>query len=347
MTTTNDPLVTICCITYNHENYIRDAIEGFLMQKTDFPFEIIIHDDASTDGTADIIREYEQKYSAIIKPIYQTENQHSKGNRPSLLTYRAAKGKYIAICEGDDYWTDPLKLQKQIQKMEKHPDCYISFHPAVQRWVDGNNADKIVGYHSNNITIFSTEAVILGGGGFMHTGSIILNSLAIPRITSFFDIAREAPIEDYYTQVIGAEHGGALYIPDVMSLYRSGDSNSWSGRIKKNSSMRYLWYASWIKCNFKLSEFLYKNYSQLLKKRRCNVMSNIITDIELSIEQKESIINKYSDDINHRGLLLWYLVFKNHSIVKILHSMYHITHQIQNVIMKERNLYKKKRSSKQ
>ena len=121
----NEILVSICCITYNHEKYIRDAIEGFLMQKTDFPFEVLIHDDASTDGTADIIREYETKYPDIIKPIYQTENQYSKGIKISATyNYPRAKGKYIALCEGDDYWIDPYKLQKQVDFLEHMKNVY-------------------------------------------------------------------------------------------------------------------------------------------------------------------------------------------------------------------------------
>ncbi len=127
MDETQEPLVSICCITYNHEKYIRYAIESFLMQKTDFPFEIIIHDDASTDRTADIIREYEIKYPEIIKPIYQTENQYSKGVKPSFLTFKKSKGKYIALCEGDDYWTDPLKLQTQVAFLEKNPNYVITY----------------------------------------------------------------------------------------------------------------------------------------------------------------------------------------------------------------------------
>jgi glycosyltransferase involved in cell wall biosynthesis len=122
-----EPLVSICCITYNHEKYIRDAIESFLMQETDFTFEIIIHDDASTDKTADIIREYEKKYPELIKPIYQTENQYSKGVNILSFIYNQAKGKYIAPCEGDDYWTDPFKLQMQVTFLEKNPDYVITY----------------------------------------------------------------------------------------------------------------------------------------------------------------------------------------------------------------------------
>ena len=116
------PVVSVCCITYNHETYIHKTIEGFLMQKTTFPFEIIIHDDASTDKTAEIVREYEKKHPDVIFPIFQTENQYSKGLRGIALrfAYPKARGKYISFCEGDDYWTDPLKIQKQVDFLENN-----------------------------------------------------------------------------------------------------------------------------------------------------------------------------------------------------------------------------------
>ncbi len=128
-----EPLVSICCVTFNHEPYIRKCLDGFLMQKTTFPIEILIHDDASTDKTADIIREYEAKYPDLIFPIYETENKYSHGfeTRMDFFNYNRARGKYIAYCEGDDYWTDPLKLQKQVDFLESHPDyslCLHNFH---------------------------------------------------------------------------------------------------------------------------------------------------------------------------------------------------------------------------
>lgn len=117
------PLLSICCITYNHEPYIRDCIEGFLLQKTTFSIEILIHDDASTDRTPSIIAEYQSRYPELIKPMYQTDNQYSKGVRVTWFNLERAQGRYIAFCEGDDYWTDPLKLQKQVDYLDKHPDC--------------------------------------------------------------------------------------------------------------------------------------------------------------------------------------------------------------------------------
>lgn len=128
MTDHNEPLVSICCITYNHEKYIADAINGFLMQKTTFPFEIIIHDDASTDATRDVILKYQAEHPELIRTIFQTENQYSQGKHAFPVTFTAAKGKYIALCEGDDYWIDPYKLQKQVDFLEDHPEYVICYH---------------------------------------------------------------------------------------------------------------------------------------------------------------------------------------------------------------------------
>ncbi len=120
-----NPLVSIVCLAYNHETYIAQAIESFLLQVTDFPFVVLIHDDASTDGTAKIIREYEQQHPHIIMAIYQKENQYSKLGFQFIkrILGPLVRGRYYASCEGDDYWTDPYKLQKQVDYMEEHPDC--------------------------------------------------------------------------------------------------------------------------------------------------------------------------------------------------------------------------------
>ena len=146
-------MVTIRCITYNHEPYIRQCLEGFIMQKTNFRFEAIVHDDASTDETANIIREYAEKYPDIIKPIFETENQYSKldGSIQRIMSEHI-HGKYVAMCEGDDYWIDPLKLQKQVDFLEsnafvfyqqKNDVCLfnktsysgeLSVHDAIHAW---------------------------------------------------------------------------------------------------------------------------------------------------------------------------------------------------------------------
>ena len=132
-------IISVCCLTYNHEKYIRECLEGFINQKTDFTFEVLIHDDASTDKTAEIVREYEVKYPEIIKPIYQSENQYSKGvSLSSAFNFPRAKGKYIAMCEGDDYWTDPYKLQKQVNFLENNKE-YGMVHTNFDTYYQNDN----------------------------------------------------------------------------------------------------------------------------------------------------------------------------------------------------------------
>lgn len=169
------PLVSISCITYNHVKYIRDAIEGFLMQKTTFPIEILIHDDASTDNTATIVREYEVKYPQLIKPIYQTENQYSKKDGTIGRIQRGrARGKYYATCEGDDYWTDPLKLQKQVEYLEENTDCSLCFH--ASKSIRNNDPNDYTLHRLKDIprdNKFEMKHAILGGGGYMAVNLII------------------------------------------------------------------------------------------------------------------------------------------------------------------------------
>lgn len=146
----NDILVSVCSITYNHAPYIRQCLDGILMQQTDFKYEIIIHDDCSTDGTTEIIREYAAKYPHLFVPIFQTENQYSKGVRGMFATFvfPCAKGKYVAMCEGDDYWIDPLKLQKQVDFLEANPEYSLCFHRVKTIYEKGCNGKDIFAHVS-------------------------------------------------------------------------------------------------------------------------------------------------------------------------------------------------------
>lgn len=116
-------MVSVVVATYNHEKYIAQTIDGILMQETNFRVEILVNDDASTDSTAQIVKEYDNKYPQLFRNFYQPENQYSKGVKPWFdILFPITKGKYIALCEGDDYWTDPLKLQKQVSFLEKNSE---------------------------------------------------------------------------------------------------------------------------------------------------------------------------------------------------------------------------------
>lgn len=145
----NKPLLVVWSLVYNHESYLNDYFEGIIMQKTDFPFVAIVHDDCSTDGSAAIIKDYAEKYPDIIKPIFETENQYSKKDgaldRIMRDAIEATGAKYVAMCEGDDYWTDPLKLQKQVDFLESHPDYGMCYTKAQVYYQNKRKFGQIIG----------------------------------------------------------------------------------------------------------------------------------------------------------------------------------------------------------
>ncbi len=230
-----DITVTVSCIAYNHEKYISDAIEGFLMQKTDFLYEVFIHDDASTDRTAEIVRQYEKKNPDKVKGIYQKKNQYSQGASIIFdILLPMSHGKYIALCEGDDYWKDPCKLQKQVEAMERHPECAICAHGAI---VVDSKTNQVLDEvkRSSEDCIFMPEEVIAGGGGFVVTSSLMIEKRQLERDAA---LLREFPL-DYFIQIMGSIRGGMFYIADSMSCYRWMVENSWSERMH-NDLQRHL-----------------------------------------------------------------------------------------------------------
>lgn len=222
--------VSIICNSYNHENYIKDALESFVQQKTSFRFEVLIHDDASTDKTADIIREYEQKYPDIIKPIYQKENQYSR--RVSItrtVQLPRARGKYIAFCEGDDYWTSDHKLQTQYEIMESHPEIDMCAHGAYI--LDMRNESKTKwNYPEMDNKIIPLAEVIEKGGGFLPSASLFYRTDIEKRPPQF----RLAYGIDYTLQVSGALRGGIYYISEPMCVYRRMNPTSWTATLRKD-----------------------------------------------------------------------------------------------------------------
>jgi len=213
------PLVSVCCITYNHENYIGDALKSFLMQITDFPIEIIVHDDASTDDTAKKIKKYEEDFPDKLIPIYQTENQWSKGIKPSpIYVWPKARGKYIALCEGDDYWTDPYKLQKQVDFLETHAD-YGLVHTDVE-YVDpfSNPIPPPQGLHAN------IRERVFNGHIFdyylNHQAFILTVSCMFKKCLLDMDGARQWFVYDQWLIMEIARKSKVYFIPEKTCAYR-------------------------------------------------------------------------------------------------------------------------------
>lgn len=234
--------VSILCLTYNHEQYIKDALYGFLNQKTNFDYEILVHDDASTDRTQEILHDFEEKYPEKLSVIYQKENQYSKGVKiEEIYQVSRAKGKYIALCEGDDYWIDDFKLQKQFDEMERHPELDICAHGYIQMDCGSKKKTEKVLYSEK--TIIPVENIIMGGGGYVATNSLFYRKSIHDDEPEF----RKISSLDYTLQVLGSLRGGMLYLPDTMSVYRYMSDGSWSKKMMNNKKRKLDLNKSWIR----------------------------------------------------------------------------------------------------
>ena len=293
------PLVSVHCTTYNHEPYIAQALDGFLMQRTDFPFEVIVHDDASTDRTAEIIREYEARFPKIIKPIYETENQYSKHDGSiARIMAAACKGKYIAFCEGDDYWIDDNKLQMQADFLERNPEYGMCYTMAKQ--------------------FFQKEGVFLRdqiGKAMADFEDLLCNGNVIPALTvmlrkSLHERYREEIhpenkswlMGDYPTWLYVAHESKVKFLDSVTSVYRELEESASHSqdpvKIKK----------------FKISTYdirmFFLNYAGLKSEKQLDFASYAFINGEKK-KGIEYLSNLHITDIKGKKLKLKYLVLKN------------------------------------
>lgn len=220
-----DLMVTIRCLVYNHEPFLRQCLDGFVMQQTDFRFEAIVHDDASTDGSAAIIREYAAKYPDIIKPIYETENQYSKRDGSIRRIMNAhMRGKYVAYCEGDDYWTDPMKLQKQVDFLESHPDYVLCSH----RFKIYNQSKQQMGddWHDDITAPFSYNLNSLIHDNWYHTPVTVVYRYAAFCMEEYekYKNAKDATLYFYLLK-----KGNGYMMTEQMAVYREHSGGVWSG----------------------------------------------------------------------------------------------------------------------
>lgn len=269
----NDILVSVWMITYNHEKYISDALDSVLSQKVNFNFEIVIGDDHSLDQTTQILKDYQKNNPKLIKLILQKKNVGMIANQN--VTFKACRGKYIAMLEGDDFWTDPNKLQMQVEMMLKNPACHLSFHP-----VNETKHGRILSRHSFRNKIFSVRNVIKGGGYYCPTASLMLNRAVVEQLPRFLC---EAPAGDYYLQILGSINGGALYINKVMATYRIESEGSWSELVKKHSA-RILFKKETIKILDLLNSHLNFKFNKEINNRQLLILLMIAYDYLLEEE---------------------------------------------------------------
>ncbi|SMD46058.1 Glycosyltransferase involved in cell wall bisynthesis [Aquiflexum balticum DSM 16537] len=235
------PLLSICCITFNHFNYIRSALGGFINQDVDFPVEILIHDDCSTDGTRKIIWEFGEKYPDKVFPVLQSENQYSKigPQRMASNFLQQAKGKYIALCEGDDYWTDPLKLRRQVSFLEENPDFSVCFH-GCQVLEKGILKDDYITANRLDRGKSVYDTYDLAKGNFVHTPSIVFRNT--PKIYQE-EMFLRSEVGDYMLLLLLSLEGKIKRLDENMAVYRVHGDGVWSNineKIKKDKIIAYL-----------------------------------------------------------------------------------------------------------
>ena len=237
------PWVSISCIAYNHEAFIRDAIEGFLMQKTTFPVEILVHDDASTDNTANIIKEYERHYPSLFNCFYQPENTYHKPNKRALRKpfKDARKGKYIALCEGDDYWINPLKLQRQVDFLEANPGTSLVSHPVLQINMKTGQKKILNPIAKTRKGGLDIRDVILGDGGLIKLNSMVYRRDLIDHKPGWMQLA---PAGDYALALLLATRGNLGFINEPMGVYRKMTASSWSVSMRDPETRRKHYIAS-------------------------------------------------------------------------------------------------------
>lgn len=296
----SNSMVSIICNAYNNEKYIKDALDGFVMQETSFPYEVLIHDDASTDGTAEIIREYERKYPAIIKPIYQKENQYSKGlGLVGKIQKERAIRKYVAMCEGDDYWTDPHKLQKQFDFMESHPDYTLC--GCTTDWLNMLTGKVRKGMRTEVDRDVSLEEFVLAPNGrpFPFVSFFVRTEIWKDMPSWGF------PVGDLPLTYYAAMMGKVRMLADCMCVYRWNVEGSWTVRKGDNENRARIC-EKMVKGYDNIKEFsggqyrdffeqrkLYFRYSYFLFKAD---FKSIIKDPELfAYFKKKSFIRKVSD----------------------------------------------------
>lgn len=255
--------MSVCCTTYNHENYIEKAIEGFLMQKTTFPIEIIIHDDASTDNTANIIKSYAEHDDRIVV-ILQEKNQYSQKIKPwPNFVFPRARGKYIALCEGDDYWTDPFKLQKQVDFLDANQDYGICFHDVE---ILNDNTGIL---RADDMKPDVNETTILNdllACNYIFTPTAVLrNDFKIPK-WYYTSLVGDWPL--YFLQIKGRK---LKKIKEKMAVYRENDTGVWSLISKERQ----------LKVSIEVNRTLIDNLD--LTDNQKDILNNNITDLEKTL----------------------------------------------------------------
>lgn len=310
----NKPLVSIFCVSYNHEQFIAQALDGFVMQKTNFDYEIVISDDCSTDNTKSIINEYIKKYPKLFKDVSPRKNLGMQKNW--LHTLNACTGKYIALCEGDDYWTDANKLQKQVDFMEQHEDCALTYHPVNVVCVDGEYKYP----YDKPKTMATTKDLILSH--FIPTCSILFKQIPIP--IKEFKILKKISGLDVALELLISLHGNFYLLNEKMATYQQHSSSVTKQKIKITKHKKLI-----------IKEILFlKKFNKHTHFKYNNELTQKIKNLFFyNIKLQDETNNKGSFEVNLKLVLLFFSTLEKKTFKQLRHLIYlYITPKLYNTI---------------
>lgn len=230
------PLVSVCIPTFQHASYIAECLDSVLSQETSFQIEILVGEDKSSDETRDICIAYADKFPEKIRLFLNDREDiifiagEATGRANIINLFSEARGKFIALCDGDDYWTDNRKLMLQVECLEKNEKVDIVFHPCMLINKSETETQGPFRVQSSHDTVIDINKVIAGGGGFMPSPSLFFRNHVVELIPT--QLFRNSPPGDYLIQIYGSLRGGAGYINSPMCVYRVGHPVSWSNSLK-------------------------------------------------------------------------------------------------------------------
>ena len=302
------PLLSCCFITYNHEKFISQAIDGMLKQETDFPFEIIIHDDASTDGTAEIIKKYADKYPHIIQTILQKENQYSQKKNIMAIPIKEARGQYIATLEGDDYWTDPLKLQKQVDFLEKNSEYVCCYHNSM---VINDNNEIVQDVLFHNPKDYS-EKELLSASADMATETVVFRN-----IIEYPDFFKGVPIGDTVRWHLMGFYGKAKYLDNVgKSVYRRHEGGVWTRLSYLNKFEKNIFASLRIKENLIINHLPVDDFNRYFNQYIARTLTKALFDMKFLTYWKMLTIIITNNDLPFFTIFKIHLEGTGHKIIR-------------------------------
>lgn len=296
-------IVSVVCLAYNHEKYIENALVGFLSQKTPFSVEFIVAEDCSADNTLGIINEYKSRFNGSLRVI---QNKTNIGFMKNLINAMdSARGKYIAICEGDDYWVDPEKLVIQVDKMEEFSDVHISFHSSYIKHELRGELGGVFCKRADGNCAFGVEDVIRSAGSFMPTASMMIRNDSYKSLQPAIRELYASYTTAFFTQVIFSFEGGALYIDRPMSVYRSMSAGSWTESVVNDSNVFIYWSDKYIKAIRAYDELTGHKYGLLFRRAVADKHFSILKNDGISVDYKKEYCSKNKAELFFWQRLIW------------------------------------------